>query len=86
MHTDFLGNTLSVGDIVVTSFSQPWGNSDLYEYCKVERFTQKAVIINRLKLKEDSRARTKRVSAHHLIKVDPAHYTMYILKQSKENV
>lgn len=82
---DFFENDLAVGDIVVTPFTTSWGK-DIYEYCKVERFTEKAVIVNRLKLKEASKAKTKRVPAHHLIKVDSAHYTMYILKKQKETV
>ena len=81
---DFFENDLSVGDIVVTAFSTAWGNGDLYEYCEVERFTEKAVVVSRLKLKKSSSKETRRVPAHHLIKVDPAHYTMYILKKSKE--
>ena len=82
---DFFGNNLAVGDTVVTPFITSW-EKDIYEYCKIERFTEKAAVVNRLKLKEDSKARTKRVPTHHLIKVDPAHYTMYILKKQKETV
>lgn len=81
---DFFENDLSIGDIVITAFSKPWSNEDLYEYCEVERFTEKAVVVNRLKLKKSSSKETRRVPAHHLIKIDPAHYTMYILKKSKE--
>ena len=82
---DFLGNDLSIGDTVIISFGNGWNqDQDIYEYCEIERFTEKAVVVNRLKLKKSSSKETRRVPAHHLIKVDPAHYTMYILKKSKE--
>jgi hypothetical protein len=81
---DFFGNDLSVGDIVIASFGSPWGDKDVYEYCEIERFTNKAVIVNRLKLKPKNE--TRRMYAHHLIKIDPAQYTMYILKKQKETV
>lgn len=84
---DFFGRDLAVDDIVITSFGNGWNQSrDIYEYCKIERFTEKAVFVDRLNLKENSKARNKRVPAHHLIKIDPEHYTMYILKKSKETV
>lgn len=82
---DFFGNNLSVGDTVITSFGNGWNQDlDIYEYCEIIRFTEKAVIVNRLKLKR--KKESKRVLAHHLIKVDPAHYTMYVLKKSKDTV
>ena len=79
---DFLGNDLAVGDTVIANFVRSWGN-DIFEYCTVVRFTEKAVIVDRLNIKTE-KSKQKRVPAHHLIKVDPAHYTMYILKKSKE--
>ena len=82
----FFGVELSVGDTVIASFGSPWGDKDVYEYCEIERFTNKAVIINRLKLKLKSKNESRRMYAHHLIKVDPAQYTMYILKKQKETV
>lgn len=83
---DFFGAELSVGDTVITSFGNGWNQDlDIYEYCEIIRFTEKAVVVIRLKIKTKF-GKQKRVPAHHLIKVDPAHYTMYILKKSKETV
>lgn len=82
---DFLGNDLQVGDTVLTSFGNSWASDDIFEYCIIVRFTNKAVIVERLKIK-NTKAKEKRVPAHHLIKVDAAHYTMYILKKQKEIV
>ena len=84
---DFFGHELSIGDTVITSCGNGWNQDrDIYEYCEIVRFTDKAVVVNRLKLKKNSSKETRRVPAHHLIKVDPAHYTMYILKKQKETV
>lgn len=81
---DFFGHELSIGDTVITSFGNGWNQDrDIYEYCEIVRFTDKAVIVDRLKIKREN-DKQKRVPAHHLIKVDAAQHTMYILKKSKE--
>ena len=83
---DFFNNELAVGDTVLTCFGNGWDPTrDIYEYCEIVRFTEKAVIVNRLKIKRKEN-KQKRVLARTLIKVDPAHYTMYILKKQKETV
>lgn len=87
MKSDFLGNSLGVGDIVLTCFGNGWSQiQDIYEYCEIIRFTDKAVIVDRLNIKRE-KTKQKRVPANHLIKVDSKHYTMYILKkQGKKSV
>jgi hypothetical protein len=80
---DFFGVELSVGDIVISSFGSSWSNADVFEYCTVLRFTEKAVVVNQLKIKT-KHGKQSRKPANQLIKVDPAQYTMYILKKQKE--
>ena len=82
---DFLEQDLAVGDFVITSFGKPWNAGDIFEYCKIVRFTEKAVIVERLKIIQKNN-KQKRVISAHLIKVDPAQHTMYTLKKQKETI
>ena len=76
---DFFGNPLEVGDYVITSFVTPWGDSELFEYCIIKRFTPKQVIVERPNIKR-KQFKEKRMFANQLIKVDAEQYTLYILK------
>ena len=81
---DFLGNSLSVGDTVLYTVGNTLTNHDVFDYGVVERFTEKAVIITRANIKRE-KYKERRLYSHQVIKVDPGHYTMHILKQQKEN-
>ncbi len=82
---DFFNNPIAVGDTVITSFSGIWANQDVFEYCIVKRFTNKQVIVERPGIKR-TQYKEKRLHSHQLIKVDPAQYTLYILKNKNKEL
>ena len=77
MKTDFLGNRLEVGDIVLIKST---GFFDSFEFCEIVSFTEKNVLVERKNIKR-ARHKNKRIPAHQTIKVDRKYYTMYLLKK-----
>ena len=80
---DFFGNPIAVGDYVITSFGGIWADKPAFEYCVIKRFTAKQVIVERPDIKR-AQHKEKRVHSHQVIKVDPAQYTLYILKNKNK--
>jgi hypothetical protein len=83
MMQDFFGNPIVEGDYVITSFNYLWGNNDVFEYCIIKRFTNKQVIVDRPGIKKQQ-FKEKRLFSNQLIKVDPAQYTLYILRNKNK--
>jgi hypothetical protein len=83
MMQDFFGNTIAEGDYVITSFNSLWGNNDVFEYCIIKRFTKTQVIVDRPGIKRQQ-FKEKRLFSNQLIKVDPAQYTLYILRNKNK--